>query len=326
MTDKAVMRHELYSLLGDLPPRDRPISAELVSEEDRGGYVLEKLTLDLNGIEPVPAFFAKPKGCRGEAFANRPVETPKLDCECFAPTTRPTILYHHAHGGRYDIGKNELIESRPKMHNQPYAEALTAMGFGVLCIDTWNFGGRAGRTESSLFKGMLWQGQVLWGMMVYDSIRSMDYLCSRPDVDTQRIGTIGKSMGSTMAWWLAALDERVAACVDICCLTDFDALIEADNLDGHGLYYYVPGLLRQWTTGKINTLIAPRPHLALAGDLDPLTPPKGLDRLDAELKQAYSEAGAPDAWKLLRYPVEHVETEGMRAEALEWLERWLKAR
>lgn len=301
MTDRITLRSSLYSLLGDLPPRDRAISAELVSQEDRGGYVLEKLTLDLNGIEPVPALFAKPKGAG----------------------KRPCILYHHAHGGRYDIGKNELIESRPKLQAQPYAEALTAMGFGVLCIDTWNFGERAGRAESSLFKEMLWRGQVLWGMMVYDSIRSMDYLCSRPDVDSRRIGTIGKSMGSTMAWWLAALDDRVAACVDICCLTDFDALIEANNLDGHGLYYYVPGLLRQWTTGKINALIAPRPHLALAGDLDPLTPPKGLDRLDAELKQAYSEAGAPEAWKLLRYPVEHVETEGMRRDALEWLSRWL---
>ena len=303
MTDRITLRSSLYSLLGDLPPRDRAISAELVSQEDRGGYVLEKLTLDLNGIEPVPALFAKPKGAG----------------------KRPCILYHHAHGGRYDIGKNELIESRPKMHAQPYAEPLTAMGYGVLCIDTWNFGERAGRTESSLCKEMLWRGQVLWGMMVYDSIRSMDYLCSRPDVDSRRIGTTGKSMGSTMAWWLAALDERVAACVDICCLTDFDALIETNGLDAHGIYYYVPCLLKQWTTGKINALIAPRPHLALAGDLDLLTPPKGLDRLDAELKQAYSEAGAPAAWKLLRYPVEHVETEGMRAEALEWLDRWLKA-
>jgi dienelactone hydrolase len=323
--DESALRAKLYSLLGDLPPRDRPISAELVSEEDRGGYVVEKLVMDLNGIEPVPALFARPKGCRGEAFANRPADVAKSDCECFAPTRRPTILYHHAHGGDYALGKRELIEGRPALQQPPYAEALTAMGMNVLCADTWLFGERSGRKESSLFKEMLWKGQVLWGMMVYDSIRAMDYLSSRPDVDGSRIGTMGMSMGSTMAWWLAALDDRVAACVDICCLTDFDALIDADGLDGHGLYYYVPGLLKEWSTGKINALIAPRPHLALAGDLDSLTPPKGLDRIDAELKQAYVEVGAPEAWKLSRYPVGHTETEGMRREALEWLGRWLNA-
>jgi dienelactone hydrolase len=170
---------------------------------------------------------------------------------------------------------------------------------------------------------MLWKGRVLWGMMVYDSIRAVDYLVTRPDVDAERIGTIGMSMGSTMAWWLAALDDRVKVCVDICCLTDFDALIDANGLDGHGIYYYVPGLLKEWTTGKINALIAPRPHLALAGDLDDLTPAKGLDRVDAELKQTYAEAGAPEAWRLSRYPVAHQETEGMRGEALEWFRRWL---
>lgn len=301
MTDRAALRANLYSLLGDLSPRDRPISAELVSEEDRGSYVLEKLTLDLNGIEPVFAFFARPKG----------------------ESKRPAILYHHAHGGDYDLGKNELTNGRGALQQPPYAKALTAMGFSVLCADTWLFGERAGRTESSLFKEMLWKGQVLWGMMVYDSVRAVDYLVSRPDVDASRIGTIGMSMGSTMAWWLAALDERIACCIDICCLTDFDALIESNGLDGHGIYYYVPGLLKEYTTGKINALIAPRPHLALAGDLDVLTPPKGLDRLDIELKAAYAESSAPNAWKLSRYPVGHTETEGMRREALEWFAKWL---
>jgi len=301
VTDKELLRDELYSLLGDLPPRDRPISAELESIEDRGGYLLEKLILDLNGFELVPAYFAKP------------TEHGK----------RPTILYHHAHGGDYALGKTELIQGRAALQQPPYAEALTALGFNVLCADAWLFGERSGRAESSLFKEMLWKGQVLWGMMVYDSIRAVDYLTSRPDVDSSRIGTMGMSMGSTMAWWLAALDERIACCVDICCLTDFDALIETNGLDGHGIYYYVPGLLKEWTTGRINALIAPRPHLALAGDLDKLTPPKGLDRLDVELKTAYARSGASEAWQLSRYPVGHEETPAMRREALAWLRRWL---
>ena len=122
---------------------------------------------------------------------------------------------------------------------------------------------------------MLWHGQVLWGMMVYDSLarrRLPGY--PAPTSTATRIATLGLSMGSTMAWWLAALDERVKVCVDLCCLTDFHALIEARGLDGHGIYYYVPELLKHFTTADINALIAPRPHLALAGNYrsaDPVT-------------------------------------------------------
>ena len=87
---------------------------------------------------------------------------------------------------------------------------------------------------------MLREGRVLWGMTVYDSLRALDYLESRTDVDPHRLGTLGISMGSTMAWWLAALDPRVKVTVDLCCMTDFHALIENRGLDGHGLYYYVP--------------------------------------------------------------------------------------
>ena len=42
-----------------------------------------------------------------------------------------------------------------------------------------------------------------------DALRGLDYLAARPEVDAARLGTLGLSMGSTMAWWLAALDERV---------------------------------------------------------------------------------------------------------------------
>jgi hypothetical protein len=130
-------------------------------------------------------------------------------------------------------------------------------------------------------------------------------------------------MGSTMGWWVAALDTRIRVCIDICCLTDFQALIDTRGLDGHGIYYYVPNLLKHFTTIQINALIAPRPHLSLAGNFDRLTPPAGLDRIDAELKQVYQAEDAPAAWKLSRYDIGHFETVAMRAEILSFLEEWL---
>lgn len=301
-TDKQQRRQELYDLLGGLPDRERPISVETVLVEERQEYVLKKLVLDLNGIELVPAYFARPHD---------------------QPGPRPALLYNHAHGGDYVLGKEEFLNGRAGLQDPPYAVELTRRGYCGLCIDTWAFGERRGRSESEIFKEMLWRGQVMWGMMVYDSLRAIDYLVSRPEVDKSRLGTLGISMGSTMAWWTAALDPRIKVCVDLCCLTDYQALIESRGLDGHGIYYYVPRLLQHFTTTQINALIAPRPHLSLAGNYDLLTPPAGLDRIDAELREVYAAEGAPEAWKLRRYDQAHFETAAMRAEIVAWLEEWL---
>ncbi|MCX7013266.1 MAG: acetylxylan esterase, partial [Candidatus Sumerlaeota bacterium] len=219
-------RNQLWKLFGDLPDRHRPIAARKVAERQCDAYVLETLVLDLNGIEQVPAYFVRPR--------------------IFTVPT-PAVLYNHSHGGKWEIGKNEFIQPREYLQAPPYAEAIARKGWMGLCIDAWNFGERRGRTELYLFKDMLWRGRVLWGMMVYDSIRAVDYLVSRPEVDPQRIATLGISMGSTMACWTAALDERIKVCVDICCLTEFEDLIESRGLDGHGIYYYVPGLLKHFT-------------------------------------------------------------------------------
>jgi hypothetical protein len=295
-------RQVLYSLLGDLPPRDRPIRSTVVEQGERDGYILEKLVLDLNGIEAVPAYFVKPK--------NRDQRI-------------PCLLYNHAHGSDYVLGKDELLRGRQELCAPPYAQALTSAGWGALCIDTWVFGERRGRSESEVFKEMLWKGQVLWGAMVYDNLRALDYLVARPNVDAARIGTIGISMGSAMSWWTAALDTRVKVCVDICCLTDFEALIDTRGLDGHGIYYYVPSLLKHFTTAQINALIAPRPHLGLAGNHDRLTPPAGLDRIDEELRRVYDALGAKDAWQMQRYETGHFETALMRSEIMTFLKKWL---
>ena len=301
-TSPQQQRAELYGLLGKLPDRQRPIAVKTIHQEQFPKYILEKLELDLNGEEKALAYLVRPLEGEGPF---------------------PAILYNHSHGHNYHLGKQEMVFGADHLFNPSYAEALTGAGYVVLSIDHWAFGSRRTRPESEIFKHMLWQGQVMWGMMVYDSLRAIDYLASRPDVDADRMGTLGMSMGSTMAWWVAALDERMKACVDICCLTDFDAIIKAGDMDGHGLYYFVPDLLNHFTAGQINALIAPRPHLAVAGDLDPLTPTDGLDRITAELDKVYAELGAAEAWEIHRYPVAHVETAAMRARVMAFLQRWL---
>ena len=59
MNSRTARAKELYALLGDLPDRDRPISCETMAEEEHPAYRLEKLMLDLNGVERVPAYFVE---------------------------------------------------------------------------------------------------------------------------------------------------------------------------------------------------------------------------------------------------------------------------
>ncbi len=197
------------------------------------------------------------------------------------------------------------MDGRSYLQPVPYAKALTDQGYVALAIDHWCFGERSHTSEGDTFKAMLWQGRVLWGMMVYDSLRALDWLLARPDVDASRVGTLGISMGSTMAWWLAALDERVRVTVDICCLTDFHTLLARKGLGLHGVYYYVPRLLKHFTTADINALIVPRAHLALAGLRDDLTPVEGLDsrRRGAEARlRGRRSPRAVEAPPLRRWP------------------------
>ncbi len=185
---------KLQQLLGDLPTWN-PISVTVMKQEEREGYRLESLLLDLNGIEQVPAYVATPLQGDGPF---------------------PLVIFNHSHGGNYTNGRNEFVHSSPYLQQPSFAKTLTDMGYAACCIDMWGFNERSGKTESELVKEMLWQGQVMWGMMLYDNQRMIDYMCQREDIDASRIATIGMSMGGLMAWWLGALDERVGVIVDIC--------------------------------------------------------------------------------------------------------------
>ena len=296
-------RRELWSLLGDLPWEHRPGPPKLVRREQGPGYTVEHLELDLNGMEPVPAVLMIPDGLTAPA---------------------PGLLFIHWHGGWYEQGKMQLFQGREGV--QPaYAAELAARGIVTLAIDSWCFGGRRA-DELDTFKLTLWRGQVLWGLMIWDELRALDYLASRPEVDAGRLGAFGMSMGATKAWWLAALDERVKVCIDLCCLTDFEELIRIDNIKGHGLYYYVPGLLKRFRTEQINELIVPRARLSLNGRFDLLTPPVGVEKCRDYLVPLYREHGSGDDLRIELFDCAHEETPEMRSLVLSWMGRYLGSR
>ena len=248
-------------------------------------------------------------------------DIPGTLCRPDGPGPFPAILYCHAHGNRYDIGRRELMEGRPALQDPPYGPLLAARGYLTFCIDVAGFGERQQEgTESALAKEALWRGQTLFGGMLADLSAALDYLCDRPDVDSSRIATFGISMGATHAYWLAALDQRIAAAAHLCVFSNMAGLIETGRHDLHGIYITVPGLLGHCDMGDVAALVAPRPQLV--GARDPLTPPDGLEPALATLRGAYAEAGASDRLTILISPeTGHVETAEMREAVLEFLDR-----
>jgi hypothetical protein len=136
------------------------------------------------------------------------------------------------------------------------------------------------------------------------------------------IGLYGLSMGATLGYWLAAVEPRIAALAQLCCLADLDSLIASGAHDLHGIYLTVPGLPALARNGVIAGLVAPRPQLVCLGAQDPLTPPDALGLALADLQAGY--AGATGALEVLVDPdAGHVETMAMRDRVLGFLARHL---
>ncbi|MEN6609028.1 MAG: alpha/beta hydrolase family protein [Bryobacteraceae bacterium] len=298
--------------LGELPPRPSPPRVKIVSTDRKDGYTVEKFVFH-NGVDSeVPGYIAVPSGRSGRL---------------------PAILTMHGHGS----SKDNMFGYEPT--SQYVSETLAKRGFVVLGIDNYFNGERKGTgpagalevmakgadQEMSLFKLNLWLGRTLWGMMLRDEQIALDYLASRPEVDPRRIGAQGMSMGSTRSWWLAAIDDRIRAVVGVACFTRYEDLIATRNLRAHGIYYFVPGILKHFDSEGVMALIAPRPFLALTGDRDAGSPPTGMKTLEQVLSRVYQVHRKPDNFRSVIYPeTGHVYNDDMKQKMVEWFEKHLK--
>lgn len=303
----------LWRLLGRLPLRPRPVRARVEGVFEGTHSQTEKIRIDNGAGEEIPALLLLPRERSG------PV---------------PAILYCHWHGNQYHKGKIELFESEHTP--EPPGPAFVQRGFAVLAIDAPCFGAREGHGpgglqargvegEAAAAKFHLWFGRTLWGMLLRDDLIALDYLLSRPEIDPQRVGVTGVSMGATRTWWLMALDERIRAGVAFACLTRYQNLIARGGLNQHGIYYYVPGFLQHFDTEAVVALAAPRPLLLLNGDQDPGSPPEGIRAIEAKVRKVYQLYGTPHAFESRIFPdVGHACTPDMWAAMLGWFERHLE--
>jgi dienelactone hydrolase len=303
--ERPQIRETLLQLLGEMPPRPDPAAVRVLSREDRGDFVLERFTF-FNGVDmDVPGILAIPKN------AIEPV---------------PVVVGMHGHSG----SKNEYLPD--PANERSLGWMLVRRGFAVAAIDGYFNGERvfhgprgklerdAAGQELSLFKLHLWQGRTLWGMMLRDEQCLLDYLQTRPELDAARIGVTGMSMGCTRAWWLAAIDDRPQAIVGVACFTRYTELLAHGS--SHGIYYFVPGILKHFDTEAICALVAPRPMLQLSGDQDRNAPPDGIEVLEKKLGEVYRLHGQPDHFLSVIYQnTGHEYLPEMRTAMVDWFAR-----
>jgi len=312
-TKRKEIRSQLWNLLGKLPTRPAAPKVETQSRTERDDCIVEKFQFDNGAGATVPGYLVLPKKRTGKA---------------------PAVLYCHWHGGQYEIGKEELFQSQHTAEEP--GPALARRGFVVLGVDAYCFGERNGQGpggpaekgnngEMTASKFNLWVGRTLWGMILRDDLMALDYLATRPEVDTNNIGVMGMSMGATRAWWLMALDERFKTGVPICCMTRCQNLIQQELLKAHGIYYFVPNLLNHFDTEAIIAQIAPRPVLFLDGDSDGTSPVDGIHAIEAAVRPVYRLYGSEQNFESIVYEGQgHVYTPAMWQRTLEWLDKRLK--
>src|SRR5271157_1056460 len=308
------LRADLWKLLGQMPRRPKTPKVEILSREDRGEYVVEKFQFDNEAGSMVPGYLLLPKN---------------------APAKAPAILFCHWHGGDYGIGKEELFQARHSP--EPPGPAFAGRGYVVLAIDACCFGERNGQgpdgpaqkdypSEETASKFDLWVGRTFWGMLLRDDLMALDYLASRPEVDPDRIGVTGMSMGATRTWWLMALDERLRAGVAIACMTRYHDLIEHEAIHEHDIGYFVPNLLNHFDTEAVVALLAPRPVLMQNGDRDPTSPVDGIHEIESAVRPVYRLYGMERAFQSIVYAGQgHVYTPEMWAKTLAWMDVHLRA-
>lgn len=312
---RAEIRETLRHLLGDLPPRPARPTVDVLSSEAKDGYTLEKFEFDNGAGETVRGYCFIPDGVSAENKA-------------------PAILYCHWHGGMYDVGKDEMIAA-DYLPEAP-GPALAKKGYVVLGIDARGFGERNGHGpdgqgqkgsagELTDAKFQLWMGRTMWGMMVRDDLIALDVLALRPEVDASRIGVTGISMGSTRSWWIMALDDRPKAAVCVGCMTRYEDLIRSGMLKAHGIYYFVPGMLRHFDSEAVIACAAPRAMLFMTGDQDAGSPAEGVRKIEAAVTALYQQQAAAHAFESILYPgVGHVYLPAMWQKTLAWMDQWVK--
>jgi dienelactone hydrolase len=313
------MRQQFLEKLGSLP-QSCALNVQVLERYETDEFTRERISYTASPGVDVPAYLFIPHHGQSERL--------------------PAVLCIHQHNDEFHIGKSEpagLVGSA----NMFYALDLCRRGYVTLAPDLEAFEERQAATEDvqrwqqtnedvlagenyERFLNMHYylMGSTLQARYVWDLARAVDVLVSRPEVDVDRIGTIGHSLGGQEVCWVLLFDRRIKAGVCSCGVSTF-AAIQRNGIN-HNFAAYVPGLL---TVGDIDALIstlAPTPLMMTAGTQDWIFPVAGVRYIAQQAGEAYKKQGVPDAFRLREFAGGHGFPDEVRAEAYQWLDRWLQ--
>jgi dienelactone hydrolase len=331
-----IARARVLECLCYSPPATPP-AAEIIRRTDRGDYVEEALTFQTTSDLRVPAYVLVPKQ---------------------ASLPAPGVVVLHCHGGAYVWGKEKVVAvdnehpSLSEFKRQLYegasiATELARRGYVVITIDMFYWGERrmlldgdpssyrdpqrmtsedvsAFNRRSSqneqlvartlMTAGITWPGVVLW-----DDLRTVDYLANRPEVDRRRLGCVGLSVGGYRSFLLAALDPRINAAIDVGWMTSYASNIRRHVINTVGFTFHIPGLYRYLDLPDLAALIAPRSVFVINGSKDTLFPPDGVEKAHRKIEACFRKAAVPDHQRCRVYDAPHQFNRAMQTEAWEWL-------
>lgn len=296
------LQQELREMLGldPLPPRG-DLRAVVTGQVERDGIVVEKLHFQSSPGLYVTGNFYRPK-----------IVTEPL----------PTILYVCGHGQV----KTNGISYGNKVAYQHHGAWFARNGYTCLTIDTIQLGEIEGLHHGTHREGMWWwnsRGYSPAGVEAWNCMRALDYLETRPEVDSKRMGVTGRSGGGAYSWWIAALDERVKVAAPVAGITDLRDHVVDGVVEGHcDCMYFVN--TRQWDYPMLAALVAPRPLLIANSDKDSIFPLDGVMRTHSAVARIYSLHGAAKNLGLLITEGPHKDTQDLQLPVFRWFNRHLK--
>jgi dienelactone hydrolase len=311
-------------------------------EKKRPG--LRRQFLDMMGLDPLPAktdLKATITGAvEGEDFIVEKLHFQSMPglyvtANFYLPKDRgdrklPTILYVCGHGNVVEGG----ISYGSKVSYQYHPAWFATHGYACLILDTLQLGEIEGLHHGTYREKMWWwhaRGYSPAGVELWNGIRALDYLETRPEVDRTRIGVTGRSGGGAYSWWLAAADDRIRAAVPVAGIADLRAhLLEGSSgrlangvIAGHCDCMYFTNTHR-WDFAQVAALIAPRPVLLGNSDEDTIFPVPGYRRIAEKVRKVYALYGAEEKFDLLETKGLHKDTPELRIGINRWMNRWLR--
>jgi dienelactone hydrolase len=299
---RAGYREQLFEMVGLSPRPDKSdLKATITGREERDEFYVEKLH-----YQSMPGLYATanlyvPKNRKGKV---------------------PAILYVCGHGNVKEGG----ISYGAKAVYQHHGAWFARHGYVCLTIDTIQLGELEGLHHGTYREGMWWwnsRGYTPGGVEAWNSIRALDYLQSRPEVDAEKIGMTGRSGGGAYTWLTAALDERVKVAVPVAGMTDLQNYVVDGCVTGHCDCMFLVNTYR-WDYAKMAALIAPRPLLISNTDKDGIFPLDGVQRVHRAVASVYAFYKASDKLGLLITEGPHKDTQDLQVPAFRWFNRFLK--